>query len=460
LGTLQITEEGNLYDAPRAADGGPGNPSDGRAKSIQIRYNLTSVVQPTLRNKVANMNPGSSVDRLPTSTSAYSSSSAGHGPDKRRAGFAVIALILSASLLGVGWQQREKQPVLPEALGAAEFARLVGDLSEDGGYFHSDNLISNETTYLHIVHKLRELGATGGAYIGVGPEQNFTYISKIRPRIAFIVDIRRQAMVQQLMYKAIFHLAATRAEFLSLLLSRPLPKTGLPAANASAGDLIAFMHNLTADDKAYQANLAEIRKLIKDGFKVPLTDSDNNGLEYIYKSFRTDGLDITYQMGGYRSAYFPTLGDLMAGTDLQGKPGSFLADVDDYDFVRGMQRKNLIIPVVGDFAGKKAIGAVGDYLRKAGLTVTAFYTSNVEQYLFQNGVFPGFAANVRKLPVTERSLFIRSVPARVAYSHPALRPGHMSIALLQQMSVFLQDFDGGHYQTYHDLVTTHYITAD
>jgi hypothetical protein len=371
----------------------------------------------------------------------------------------MVGLIISASLLAPGWQ-RQKQSGLPESLSAAEFARLVQDISEDGGYFHSDNLISNETTYLHVVPKLQGLGASGGAYIGVGPEQNFTYIAKVRPRIAFIVDIRRQAMVQQLMYKAIFQLAPSRAEFLSLLLSRPLPKAVIPGRAASAADLIAFVGHIAADDKAYQANLAEIRKMIKEEFRVPLTDSDNSGLEYIYRSFRTDGLDITYQMGGYRSAYFPTLGDLIAGTDLQGKPGNFLATADDYDFVRGMQRKNLIIPIVGDFAGKKALAMLGDYLRKIGLTVTAFYTSNVEQYLFQNGVFAGFVANVRKLPVTDRSLFIRSVPARVAYSHPALRPGHMSIALLQQMNVFLQDCDEGHYQTYHDLVTTHYITAD
>src|ERR1051325_6770724 len=112
----------------------------------------------------------------------------------------------------------------PEGISAAEFSRLVRDLSEDGGYFRSDNFTSNETSYLHIVDKMRQLGASGGAYLGVGPEQNFTYIAKVRPRIAFIVDIRRQAMIQHLMYKAIFHLAPTRAQFLSRLLSRSLPK--------------------------------------------------------------------------------------------------------------------------------------------------------------------------------------------------------------------------------------------
>src|SRR5215510_9440055 len=286
-----------------------------------------------------------------------------------------------------------KAPDKLESLPAAEFARLVRELSEEGGSFRSDNFTSNETAYLTVVDTMRRLGASGGAYLGVGPEQNFTYIAKIRPRIAFIVDIRRQAIIQHLMYKAIFHLAPTRAEFLSLLLSRPLPKTDLPPRNASAADLVGFFRHIAADDKEYQANLAEIRKQIKEGFRIQFNDSDNNGLDYIYKSFRTDGLDITYQMGGYRSAYFPTLGDLIGGTDLQGKPSSFLADADSYEFVRDMHLKNLVIPIVGDFAGKKALAGVGDYLRKIGLTVTAFYTSNVEQYLFQNGVFAGFVAN-------------------------------------------------------------------
>jgi len=173
----------------------------------------------------------------------------------------VLTLSLSASIRQRGAQHaqpaRTDSPAarLPDSLSAAEFARLVQDISEDGGYFHSDNLISNETTYLHIVHKLQQLGATSGAYIGVGPEQNFTYIAKIRPRIAFIVDIRRQAMVQQLMYKAIFHLAPARADFLSLLLSKPLPKTNIPPRAAPASDLLSFFGHIATDDKAYEANL-------------------------------------------------------------------------------------------------------------------------------------------------------------------------------------------------------------
>ena len=180
----------------------------------------------------------------------------------------------------------------PEKLSSAEFSRLSRTLSEEGGYFRSDNFTSNETPYLTVVDKLRELGANGGAYIGVGPEQNFTYIAKVRPRIAFLVDIRRQAIIQHLMYKAIFQLAPTRGQFLSRLFSRPLPadsKSKLLANDASIADLLAHFSQTAAEEKLYAANLAEIRRTIDKEFEFPLSEKDVASLEYVYKSFRTEG---------------------------------------------------------------------------------------------------------------------------------------------------------------------------
>lgn len=371
----------------------------------------------------------------------------------------ILALALTANAASARqsvWRLRG-QP--SEGLSAAEFSRLVRDLSEDGGYFRSDNFTSNETSYLHVVGKLRELGATGGAYIGVGPEQNFTYIAKVRPRIAFILDIRRQAMIQHMMFKAIFHLASSRAQYLSLLLSKPLPKDKAPSPDASVNEILSLISQAPADDLAYASNLAAIRKAIKQDFQVQLSEADQTSLDYVYKNFRDDGLDIAYRMEGSRGGWFPSLKDLIVQPDQHGKLGNFLATKEDYEFVRDLHRKNLVIPVVGDFAGKKALAAIGDYLRKGGFTVTAFYTSNVEQYLFQNGVFTGFAENVRKLPITDKSLFIRAVP-NTRFTHPAQLPGHRTTTLLQQLTVFVKDFDEGRYQTYSDLVMTHYIAAE
>jgi hypothetical protein len=345
-----------------------------------------------------------------------------------------------------------------EKLSAAEFSRLSRDLAEDGGYFRSDNFTSNETAYLTVVDKLRDLGASGGAYVGVGPEQNFTYIAKIRPRIAFIIDIRRQAVIQHLMYKAIFQLSPDRVQFLAKLLSRPVPKEKAPKLEGSVNDMLSYFSQAAADEKEYTANLAVIRKTIQEDFQFPLSAVDQEGLEKIYRNFRDDGLEISYRMDDARGGYFPTLKQIILQTDLNGKLGNFLTAAEDYNFVREMHRKNLIIPVVGDFGGKKAIAGVGDYLRKNGFTVTAFYTSNVEQYLFQNDVFAAFANNVKKLPINDRSLFIRSATGR--FVHPARIPGHRATTLLQYINLFLKDFDDHRYQTYSDLITMNYIAPD
>lgn len=356
-------------------------------------------------------------------------------------------------------QQKAVESKFPDSLSAAEFSRLSREFSEEGGYFRSDNFTSNETSYLHIVDKLRQIGATGGAYLGVGPEQNFTYIAKVRPRIAFIVDIRRQAIIQHLMYKAIFHLSPTPADFLSRLLSRQLAKEKAAAANASINELLTFFSQAAVDEKTYSANLVEIRKVIQEEFKFPLSETDRASLEYVYKSFRDDGLEISYRTeGGGWGNYFPTLKEIISETDLNGRQGNFLANTQDYEFVRGMHTKNLIIPVVGDFGGKKALAAVGEYLKKSGLTVTAFYTSNVEQYLFGSGSFADFAENVRKLPINEKSLFIRAVAGRG--SHPARMPGHRLATIMQLMTVFLKDFDEGMYSTYSELLLNHYIAPE
>jgi hypothetical protein len=346
----------------------------------------------------------------------------------------------------------------PESLSAADFSKISDEISEPGGYFRSDNFTSNETPYLHIVDKLKQIAQPGGAYIGVGPEQNFTYISKVRPRIAFIIDIRRQAIIQHLMYKAIFQHSPTRAQFLSLLLSRPIAKDKKFTADTPLPELVAYFAEAQPDEKAYTANLALIRKTLKDDVKYPLTDQDQAGLEYIYKNFYDRGLDISYQMagmGGFRSNMFPGLREILMETDLNGKLGNFLAAKDDYDFVRDMHRRNMIIPVVGDFAGPKALAGIGDYLKKNNYTVTAYYLSNVEQYLFQDNIFGAFANNVRKLPITDKSLMIRSISGRA--THPARQPDHRSVTLMEQIAVFLKDVDAGAYQSYNDLANIHYI---
>jgi hypothetical protein len=68
--------------------------------------------------------------------------------------------------------------------------------------------------------------------------------------------------------------------------------------------------------------------------------------------------------------------------------------------------KNLIVPLVGDFAGPKTLRAVGDWLRARRASVSTFYVSNVEDYLRSSGRSPAFCANVAGLPADDRTELI------------------------------------------------------
>ena len=376
-----------------------------------------------------------------------------------------LIVYLLVALASVSWAYCFQQPQ-PAANGQAaippaEFSRLIQELSEPGGYFRSDNFTSNETGYLHIVDRLKELGVSGGAYVGVGPEQNFTYIAKIRPRIAFIVDIRRQAIIQHLMYKAIFHIAKDRAQFLALLFSKPLP-ANRSSKDFSLEELLQYIGDAPSSQDIVRSNLSLLRKTIAEDFHFPLTPEDTRSLDYVYTSFWRANLRIGFSFGNSYGSYgsfgFPGMKDLILATDFNGNLGNFLAVDQDYQFVRTLQEENRVIPVVGDFAGKKALASVGEYLRKNGYTVSAFYTSNVEQFLFENDVFPAYADNVRKLPVNDKSVFIRA--ARIGWTnHPAAVAGERMTPLLQKIAVFDEDFQKGLITDYWSLVSKHYIAA-
>src|SRR6266581_1936367 len=111
---------------------------------------------------------------------------------------------------------------LPKQLSDEAFWNLVTEFSETGGYFRSDNFVSNETTFQYVIKDLKKT-KPGGVYLGVGPDQNFTYIVAMQPKMAIIFDIRRQNVMQHLMYKALIEMSSDRAEFLSLLFSRKRP---------------------------------------------------------------------------------------------------------------------------------------------------------------------------------------------------------------------------------------------
>jgi hypothetical protein len=315
-------------------------------------------------------------------------------------------LVLAALLLAVGLTIVAAS--LPARLADQEFWRLVSESSEPDGSFRSDNLLSNELGFQYVVPELAQTAQSGRVYMGVGPEQNFTYIVATKPAMAFIVDIRRGNLDLHLMYKALFELSADRAEFVSRLFSKKRPE-GLTAKSTSS-DIFGAFWNVTTDPALFSENLQTIDTLLikKHGFA--LSSDDLDGIKYVYNAFFLYGPKIQYSStSSFGGSAQPTYADLMTAADRAGLEHGYLASEENFQFMKDLETRNLLVPVVGNFGGPKAIRAVGKYLKDRGASVSAFYLSNVEQYLRQDLIWENFCANVATLPLDETSTFIRSV---------------------------------------------------
>ena len=343
---------------------------------------------------------------------------------------------------------------LPARLTDAEFWRLVNDLSEPGGYFRSDNFTSNETSFQRVIPQLVETVPKGSVYVGVGPEQNFTYITALRPPMAFVVDIRRQNMVQHLLYKALMETSPDRAEFLSRLFSRARP-AGL-GPELSPDSLFRAFTLVDPDSGRFVANLAQVRDYLTKTKGFALDTNDLRSLEYVYTAFYLAGPDLTYSFSAGRvgpmwGRRMPTYAELMAETDDDGRMRSYLASEELYRTLADMQKANLLVPLVGDFGGPKAIRALGQWLRERGATVGTFYTSNVEQYLFQGtDAWRRFYDNVGTMPLDPSSTFVRAVFNFGAFDPSLQRTGPRSVSLLCPIQAQVRSAAEGRLSSYYD----------
>jgi hypothetical protein len=369
----------------------------------------------------------------------------------------LIPALLAAASLDALCPGPARSPAPSPAASETTLVALSARLSEPGGYFDTDNLISNESSYLQVADQLADGAPKGGVYVGVGPEQNFSYIARIQPRYAFVLDIRRQNLLQHLLFAALFARADDARGYLCLLFSRPCPAAMPARAWPGAERTLAALP--APSEAAFTANLHAAYAHIEGPLHFALGAQDRADIRRIYRAFFEEQAGIRFRsFGRPRAGHHPDFRTLLAARSPRGRFGSFLDSPEDYRFVRDLSRAQRIIPVVGGFGGAHALRAMGGWMRAHGLTVSAFYTSNVEFYLMRDGAFDRFAANLRALPSGPDSVVIRAC-FDYGRPHPAARPGHRSVTLLQRLPRFLQLLEAGAYADAGDLCTADYLDA-
>ena len=245
---------------------------------------------------------------------------------------------------------------------------MVSEFSERAGTFQSDNLLSNERWLQHVIPDLVAKARPNRVYVGVGPEQNFTYIAALKPAMAFIVDIRRGNFDLHLMYKALFELSADRAEFVSRLFCRPRPD-GL-TAKSSIEEIFAAYEKVESSDTLYSRNMrAIVNNLTKThGFQL---SSGTFRAFVTLGNYYQFGPSIQYNPASRQVFRQPSLAPRAAivsatACDLCGFDGGrrrggqigVSCKRGELRVREGPEARNLVVPVVSDFGGDKTIRAL------------------------------------------------------------------------------------------------------
>ena len=370
----------------------------------------------------------------------------------------------AAQASGAGAQNADASGAAPSASAkraaeaeAKRFASLVDDLSEPDTYFFSDNLITNETSFLQVAEDLQAQAPPGSVYLGVGPEQNFSYIARARPSTAFIVDIRRANTLLHLLYRSAFESAESRSHFLALLLGRSHDTSKTNAKDASIDAVLEAATTGEATEASFAAASETLMKRIKS-YGVKLSAEDEAGIKKMHKSFFNDQLAIRFELHEKNGRLYPTLREILKSRSPSDASGSFLASEDDFRYVQSMQKDGRIIPIVGDFAGDHAVPQLAEYLKAEGKTVGVFYVSNVEQYLLEPKVWAKWVRNVKALPKTDKSLFLRAYLDQ-GKKHPSQMKGHRTASVLARMSDFEKSFGDKATTTFWALCTENLVAS-
>jgi hypothetical protein len=241
------------------------------------------------------------------------------------------------------------------------------------------------------------------------------------------------------------------------LFARPRP-SGLDTASTPELIFGAFA-TVPPDSTRFRRNITGIRDWLTKTHGFALSDEDLNTIAYVYESFVTYGPDITYnsnQRNAFGRGTMPSYAALQVATDSDRVHRSYMSTEATFRALKEMETNNLLVPVVGDFAGPKAIRTVGQYLKDRKATVTAFYLSNVEQYLFNQGDDArNFFENVSTLPLDSTSTFIRSVFNMTPYSRaPFIGPYMRGQQMLASMAGQVKLFKDGKLTSYFDVIQT------
>lgn len=320
------------------------------------------------------------------------------------------------------------------------FDGLIRSLSEPQSGPHADNLITNEDSFGRVTGSLQRMVSPGNVYIGVGPDQNFSYIARSHPSIAFVLDYRRRNLRLHLLHKALFMLSDDRVSYLTRLTARR--PAGLPR-EPNVDQLVQSFSTAPFDEALMERTRSEVLGLVR-ALGV-LDESEEVDLQTIQTRLAGPGMDAKF----LAMPIYPRFGKLIRTPGRDGQPAHMLASETTYRTVRDAQRGDLLIPLVADLAGVGALPRLRDWLRQKRQAVSVIYVSDVEFFLLKDNRFDAYVENLDRLPRTEDAVIIRSSTREI--DHPERVPGDSATTIIRPLSPFLDAAKQGRIRTPDDL---------
>lgn len=322
------------------------------------------------------------------------------------------------------------------------YGDLIRALSEPESGPHGDNFLSNEDSFPRVCGELARSVPPGGVYLGVGPDQNFTYIAHTRPERAFLLDFRRRNLLLHAIHRALFALSGDRVAYLERLTARRAPET-LREHEATADELVAAFDAAEFERARLEEAVAEVARVLQ-----PLgviADDEWPVLARVQARLAGPGMQARF----LALPAYPTFGLLVRTPDRSGQPAHLLADEGLYRRVRDAQRAGRIVPIVGDFAGAGALPRLADWLHHHDQRVAMLYISDVEFFLLRAGRFDAYIANLRRLPWADGALVARTSTRPI--DHPERVGGDASTTIARPVAPFLEAAAAGRIRSHDDL---------
>lgn len=328
-----------------------------------------------------------------------------------------------------------------EPIEKMPYKALLDRLSErPAGPASADNLMTNEDSIASVLDRLAELPVRS-AYLGVGPDQNFSMIAAARPSVALILDFRTKNRNLHLLHKTLVASSVDRAAYLSRLWGRS-PMID-PATRADAARLVAaFAADSLKPDLLAEAQEMVRRSLETNGFRA---EEDLAEIRKIQARLAGPGPEARF----LALKMYPTLGRLIAMKTRSGRPGHWLADDAHFDIVRRLHQADAILPVVADWSGTQAMPNIAAYLSEVRVKVGCVYVSDVEFFLFRAGSFHRYVANLARLPIADEAVIVRTSTREI--EHPERVAGHSSTTIARSLPAFLEAARAGKIRRWEDL---------